>query len=91
MTGGGETVINEEALPTGTLRGRPTDENGDTVAGAGVSVTDPNNYVTDTTGEDGSYEITVLTGTYKTRFSQPDVRALSGTRTVNIVATHTQQ
>ncbi|MGE5828772.1 MAG: carboxypeptidase regulatory-like domain-containing protein, partial [Micromonosporaceae bacterium] len=68
VTGGGEIVINEEALTPGTIRGTLTDSAGNPVAGAGVTATSPDMDAFAFTNADGTYEIQVLEGTYKIRF-----------------------
>jgi len=72
VTPGSEIVINEEALPTGTIRGRLTDFDGNPVANAGVSANDPTTSVSGSTDGDGTYELKVLAGTYKIQFQQLD-------------------
>lgn len=72
VTGGGEIVINEEALTPGTIRGTLTDSSGNPVAGAGVTATSPEMDAFAFTSTDGTYQIQVLEGTYKVMFNNND-------------------
>lgn len=75
--GDGQTVtVNDQILPTGTVSGRYTDQDGQPVAGAQVSVNYPDFSGAGfaTTDDDGDYQAQVFAGSYNVSFVDADFK-----------------
>ncbi|MFC7482004.1 carboxypeptidase regulatory-like domain-containing protein [Luedemannella flava] len=66
--GTGENVVNEELLPTASIRGRLLDHNGEPVTSGNVEISDGTEFFNAYLGENGEWSATVVPGTYKVRF-----------------------
>jgi hypothetical protein len=73
VVNGETTALDEQLLPTGTIRGRFTKQ-GEPIADANVDVFDPTtgHSQSSPTGPDGEYELQVWPGTYVVRFDRSD-------------------
>jgi hypothetical protein len=68
VAAGEVVVVDEEALPTGTITGRLTDADGNPVADAGVGVANATSELNGRTDADGRYQVEALPGAYRVSF-----------------------
>jgi len=68
VAAGPDTIVDEEALPVGTVAGRLTGADGNPVSGANVAVEDGNLFLSGFTDGDGRYSIEAPAGQYRVVF-----------------------
>jgi hypothetical protein len=66
--GVGETTLDEELLPTGTLRGHLTDQQGAPVTSGTVEISSGTNFFNAYLDENGGWSVSVPPGNYRVRF-----------------------
>ena len=72
VTAGGDTVLDESVLPTGTVSGHLLDHDGNPVANATAGLdNDEGMSASAVVADDGSYRLTAFVGTYRLSFNTP--------------------